>query len=365
MINTGQCAREFLDDRVEQTNATGRYEAAILCSDGDHVERLRARGHRVHTVDTPRNLAPLRIAVATVRTFLLLRKHRIDVLHTHSQVVGFVGRVAAFAAGTKVVVHQVHSFHHHERMPAWERGMYVLAERVLARLSDRLLFQSQSDLDECDRAAIAPERKRVLVGNGIQLERFARAIAPDAHPKVVLCVGRLEETKNQTMLFEAARLLRDRGREFVLQVVGGGSRRAEYEEWVKAHGLEGTICFLGYREDIPELTGRASVCVRVSLKEGLPRALMEAAAAGRPAVATDVGGNRDVIVEGVTGYLVPVGDSHALAERIGRLLEDSDAARRMGAAARARALALFDERVVTRAIIKVYDELLASHEGFR
>src|SRR5204862_7010979 len=107
----------------------------------------------------------------------------------------------------------------------------------------------------------------------------------------------------------------------------------------------------------PALTARATACVRASLKEGLPRALMEAAAAGRPAVATDVGGNREVIVDGVTGFLVPVGDAEALADRLARLLGDPALCRRLGAAARARAARLYDERAVTERILTVYRDL--------
>lgn len=357
LINTDKSAKELLERRAVQINASGRYENELCCSSGEYVERLRMAGHAVHVVDTPRGLSPVGILRAIFKTFRLLRDRKYEVVHTHGSVVGVIGRVAAWLARTRFVVHQVHGFHHHDVMGRLQQWVFIKVEWALAFISDRLLFQNQADIEECVRCWIAPRRKLVRIGNGVQLDDFAPGDEPANDPPVVLYVARFEPVKNHPLLLEAARLLHERGVRFVLRLVGDGDLRPEYERWVSAHDLAGCVEFLGYRDDVPALTSSAEVCVLISLKEGLPRALIEAAACGRPAVATDVVGNRDTVVDGKTGFLVPLGDAGALADKLEQLLTDEDLRRRIGAEAREHARQNFDERAVTDRIIAVFDEM--------
>ena len=358
LINTHECAKELLDARVAQVTATSRHENAIYCSSGEYVARLRERGHTVYVVETPRNLNPLRMMSALWRTWRLLRRERFDIVHTHTSVVGVIGRVAAFIARVPVIVHQVHGFHHHEKMPRLKRFVFIQAERMLAIVTDKLLFQNQADVEECLRRRIAPTGKLLRIGNGVQIDAFDPAREPDDNPRIVLCVGRFEPVKNQTMILEATRILKGRGVAMRLQLVGEGVCGAALEAWTHQHKLDDCVEFLGYRDDIPALIARASVCVLVSIKEGVPRALIEAAAGGRPAVATDVVGSRDPLIDSETGFLVPLNDAVVFADRLEQLLGDADLRRRMGERALAHARKNFDERAITRRIIQVYDEAL-------
>ncbi len=176
---------------------------------------------------------------------------------------------------------------------------------------------------------------------------------------MILCVARFEPIKNHIMILEAARLLKDRGVQFVLKLAGDGETRPACEAWVAEHGLTDCVRSLGYCDDVPGETARAEVCTLVSIKEGTPRAIIEAAACGRPMVATDVRGNRDGLVDGVTGYLVPLNDSAALADRIEALLSDPEQRAVIGRQARAHAEAHFNERKVTERIIDAYEQALA------
>lgn len=365
LINTDRSARELLVNRVTQVTQTGRYRNAIYCSGGDYVHRMRAAGHEVHVVDTPRGLSPLAVARAILRTYRLLRRERFDIIHTHGSVIGLIGRVAAWLARTPIVAHQVHGFHHHDAMRPGQRAIYIWVEKVLALLADRLVFQNQADVDECLRRGIAPRRKLALVGNGIQFGAFAPGPEPANDPPIILCVARFEPVKNHGLLLEAARLLAEQGVAFRLLLVGDGELRGQYEGWVREHGLAERVEFLGYRDDVPALTAAAEVCVLPSLKEGLPRAIIEAAACARPMVATNVVGNRDTIIDGVTGFLVPLDDAAAMAGRLAMLLADAGLRRRIGQAALAHARQHFDERAVTERIIALYDELAGAKLSVR
>jgi len=359
LINTDKSAKELLDRRVALVNETGRYRNDIYCTQGEYVDRLRAAGHTVHVVDTPRGLSPLGLLASTWRTFRLLRRCRFDVIHTHGSVIGLIGRTAALFARTPVVIHQVHGFHHHDGMKAPARWIFVWAERLMSALTEKLLFQNEADVQECLRRRIAPQGKLVLVGNGIEMDRFHPGEPPQNDPPVILYVGRFEPVKNHAMILETARLLRDRGVSFVLKLAGEGELLSECQDWVRRHDLGDRVEFLGYRDDIPQLTAQSEVCVLVSLKEGIPRAIIEAAACGRPIVASDVVGNRDAVVDGATGFLVPLDHAEAMADRIQELLADGELRERIGRQARAHAVEHFDERRVTQRIVEVYDRALA------
>ncbi len=357
IINTHQCARELLDHRVAQVNATGRYENAISCGSGEFVEVLRSKGHTVYVIENPRRLSPIQLIVCIWRTYRLLRTYKFDIIHTHSSVIGLTGRLAAFMARVPIVIHQVHGFYHDELTSKFKRWIFTKAEQILSIFADKILFQNPADVEECIRQRIAPERKLVLVGNGIQIDNFKTEEEPENDPPIILYTTRMEAVKNHHMLFKAAKTLKERKVAFNIQLAGDGELMEEYEKWVRENGLDEHISFLGYREDIPALIANATVCVLLSLKEGLPRGIIEAAVSGRVMVATDVVGNRDTMIDGETGFLVPLNDAEALADKIEWLLSDAELRTRIGLQARKYALKRFDEKVVTEKIIDVYNAM--------
>jgi glycosyltransferase involved in cell wall biosynthesis len=362
IANTDQCAHALLDFRVSQVNATGRYDNAIYCSDGEFVELLRKKGHTIYVIKNPRNLSPIKMAICIWKTTCLLRKHRFDIIHTHTSVPGLFGRIAGFLARTEIVIHQVHGYAFHDNMNPILKWLMILAERFLSLLADRILFQNQQEINECLRRKIAPSDKLIFIGNGIQLERFRVAQTSEHNVPIIFCTARLEPVKNHMMLLKAVRILKDRNVRFVLQLAGDGSLRTRYEKWVHEQGLEKEVIFLGYRNDVRNLIANSDVCVLSSEVEGIPRSIMEAAAAGKPMVATDVVGNRDALVNGRTGFLVLLNDSVALADRIENLISDADLRCRIGRQAREYAEQNFNEKKVVELIIKIYDEELRKRQ---
>ena len=144
-------------------------------------------------------------------------------------------------------------------------------------------------------------------------------------------------------------------------VVGDGPERHALEAEAIARGVAGRIQFLGYRADVPELLADCDLFVLPSLFEGLPLSILEAMAARRAVVASDIGGNDEAVIEGETGVLVPPAEPAALAAAIRALLADAPRRQRFGAAGRARVEQEFSAEVMVRRVTSVYDELLASH----
>jgi sugar transferase (PEP-CTERM/EpsH1 system associated) len=307
-----------------------RFETRVLClqQGGALRARFEDMGIPVDSLDLPR-LPKARTLVRLVRW---LRQARPDVLHTHNPTPHVFGALAARAAGVPVVVHTKHGRNYPDsfRAVAWNR--------LASWLSDRIVPVS------ADAAAVAREVERIrgrkvqVIRNGIDPADFAApaGLRPGAGKRAVHVARLMDLVKDQTTLLRAARLVVDREPGFQLTVVGDGPDRARLEALAGELGLGGHVHFLGMRSDVRELLGAADLFVLSSLTEGISLTLLEAMAAGLPVVATEVGGNREVVVPGETGLLVPAGSPAALAEALLALVRDPERARRMGAAGRRR-----------------------------
>lgn len=297
----------------------------------------------------------------------LLREQRPSLVHTHLAKAGTIGRIAARRSGTPVLVH---TFHGHVLRgyfsPAVSRT-YLEVERRLALRTDALVAVSHHVRDELIELGIgSPERWRVIPV-GVELETYsdtggARAAArarfdlPTASPLVGI-VGRLVPIKDlDTFLRAAARLAASHG-DAAFVVAGDGELRSALE--ARARSLLGKrVRFLGWVEDLPALYAALDVVVLTSKNEGTPISLIEAGAAGRPVVATRVGGVSEVVDDGATGWLVPRGDEVALAARVAGLLDRPEEAAAFGEAAKALVAERFSSARTVEAHAELYRELL-------
>jgi glycosyltransferase involved in cell wall biosynthesis len=205
-----------------------------------------------------------------------------------------------------------------------------------------------------------PAGRITVIPCGVDTESF-RPDGTRPTPPEVVCVARLKPFKNQRLLLDACALLRARGVEFRCVLVGDGPCRDELEAQRRRLGLDGVVELVGpaVASQVLRWWQRAAVAVLPSESEGMPVCLMEAAACGVPAVATAVGGNPELVVDGVTGLVVPPGDSGALATALERLLREPGLARRMGEAARRRAEDRFSVVRQVDALLAVWDGVLS------
>jgi glycosyltransferase involved in cell wall biosynthesis len=193
-------------------------------------------------------------------------------------------------------------------------------------------------------------RAIAVIRNGVDVDRFAPRPPDEAlrstlglprRAPLVVAVSRLNPMKGIDDFLKAAALLADRFAEARFVIVGDGASRGELEEQARLLGLAGRVVFTGTRLEVAAILSQASISVAPSLSEGLSNVVLESMAAGTPVVATRVGGTPEILDDGVTGLLVPPCDAPALAGAIGRLLENEALARRLGKAARARAVNRF------------------------
>ena len=237
--------------------------------------------------------------------------------------------------------------------------------RIAFRRSPVVFFQNGEDRQLfIERQIVREEQARVLPGSGVDLERFTPAPSVNG-PAVFLLIGRLLRDKGVVEFVEAARLLRSEMPNARFQLLGPideGNRtaisNAELDEWVRS----GVIEHLGTSDDVRPFIGAATAVVLPSYREGMPRSLLEAAAMERPLIAADVPGCRDIVEDGVNGYLCAVRDADSLASAMRRLAQLPLAQRvAMGQAARREVQDRFSEELVVRAYLDVLAGLQPAH----
>lgn len=351
---------EHLVELVRGLQTHGFASLAAFGRDGPAVVRLRESGVEVSVLGTLRFAGPRKLA-------RLFRATAVDLIHLHGSRAGYLGALAARRTGAGPLVYTGHAFSFNRRLPAPLRGLAARAERVTCGMARRVICLNRADRETAARLGI-PIGHFVLIPNGIHAARFAGAQPRRAEfgydpatPVVGMC-GRLVPGKAPLAFVAMARRVAAAMPEARFLVVGDGPLRSRFERAVAAAGLAGRVRVTGFRGDVPGLLATFDVAVFPSLWEGLPLAVMEAMAAGRGIVATDVAGHRALLRDGESGRLVPPGDDTALAAGVMGLLGDATLRARLGAAARAHVLAHFTVERMVADTAALYRAVLAGAE---
>ncbi|MEA2154948.1 MAG: hypothetical protein QOE11_1088 [Solirubrobacteraceae bacterium] len=319
-------------------------------------------------------IAPLADARALIALIRQLRRIRPDIVHTHTAKAGALGRVAALAVRPRPII--VHTYHGHVLEGYFGRTVtaaYRFVETRLARVSDKLVAVSQQTADDLVRLRVAPRDRFAVIPIGLDLGRLL-ALSPEPDPEarasfglapddiVLAFVGRLVLIKRLDVLLHALALALPAAPSLRLLVVGDGELRAEHEALAARLGIAERVDFLGFRFDLERIAAAIDIAVLSSDNEGTPVALIEAGAAARPSVATDVGGVSEIITPG-TGRLAPAGDSAAIAAALVELARDAALRARLGAAARDRVAAAYGVDRLVRDVTGLYRMLDADRRA--
>lgn len=366
---------------ITRLNVGGPAQQALLLTRalGDEFPTTLLAGHTttherelvdprvaVETVPLTRAIRPAADLAAVRAVRRVLTTARPAILHTHTAKAGTIGRLAARSLGTRPP-RTVHTFHGHSLRgyfaPAVERSL-VAIERRLARWTDVIVTVSPEVRDELlDLGIGRPDQHRVLpvgleldafldVGDATGKFRSRIGVPPDA-PLVGL-VSRLVPIKAVEVTIAGVAQLPHTH----LAIVGDGEERGRLEAEVRSRGLADRVHFTGWVDDVPGVLADCNVVASSARNEGTPVALVEALAASRAVVATDVGGVRSVVVPDRTGLLVDRDSPGALAEAIGSLIRDRPLAARLAAAGRAHAVACFGSDRLVRDVRELYGELI-------
>jgi sugar transferase (PEP-CTERM/EpsH1 system associated) len=342
-----------------------KFSACALDRDGVFGEEIRAMGLSVFVLGRKSGLDLL----LPIKLYCLFRREGIEIVHTHNFTPLFYAALAARLAGVKVFVHTMHG-----RLGGPEPWRRLLAARYFANVANAITAVSpavKQDLILQER--IHPERI-IVIPNGIdtsqpldnnrgQTLRQEWNIPSEAYVVGTCC--RLTAIKGVDYLLRAAVAIVARHPRTVFVIVGDGELQGELERLARELGLQDKVIFTGFRRDVPHILALLDVYALPSLSEGLSMGLLEAMLAGKPVVATRVGGNADVIEDGITGRLVEAQNSKQLADAIGWILSNPEEAKRFGSAAQENVRRRFSLERMVKEYDCLYQSLLAEHDKLK
>lgn len=338
------------------------FELFLACPPGTLEQEASSLGVTVTPILLSGELSMVDDWNAIRRLVSILREHEITIMHAHGAKAGLIGRLSARLAKTPVVFMTAHNFVISDEWPTWKKSFFALAERILARYTDKIITASNALREELiNREKINPA-KLVTVYNGIDCTPFReiqerkavlRSLGLPPLGRVVGMVSRLIPQKGVSYFLKAAANIAGNYQVNFL-IVGDGPYRRQFEEEALALGLQNRLVFAGERQDIAAILSVLDVLALPSLTEGgLPFIILEAMAASCPVVATRVGGIPEIVYNNINGLLVPAKDYQMLADAIAGLLIDREKAALISRKGRKFVL---DNLIIDNMVQKVEDE---------
>ena len=347
------------------------HRVVALCPEDEWIEDIKA--HDIEVIEVPflRHSLLHSFTTAALQTFLVCRREKFDVVHTHTLLPGIAGRVAARLAGVPAVAHTFHSWPLHKPRGKAFTLAYKALELLAAFFAHVILFQNGDDMRSWSQIPGMPRKKATLIGNGIDSHAIISKVQPGAREtvrrefgieddvNVLIMVARLELYKGHMMLLNALRqIVSSTDHKISALFVGIGKDRPLIEEEVNRLGLKEVVQFTGYRLDVPNLLIASDISVLTSRYEGIPRALMESMVLGVPVIATNVPGSRTLIRSGENGILVKHDDVPELAAAIRCLIENPGLASRLANHGEQTILRDYDEYKVAARVEEIYRQIL-------
>lgn len=359
----------FLSHRLGLAEAarTAGYRVLAVVPPGDRVDDIRAHGFDVETIPISRNFAsPLVDLLAIWRLYRLCRHRNVSVIHAFALKPILIAALAALLPGSPALVATVSGMGYlfmragaKARLIRW--GLTTVLGFLLDRRGRMTIVQNHDDLAAC--FVSDPKHVRLVRGSGVDPDFWSAPPEPETGPPVAVLPARMLWDKGVGEMVEAARLLKARNVSVRIVLVGDGdpaNPRSIPREQLEAWAAEGVVEWWGHQSDMRSVWKQAHMAVLPSYREGLPKALLEAASCGRPLVATDVPGCRELVEDGANGLLVPARAAEPLADAIERLASSPDLRRRLATEARRRVVNEFSSGVVNAAIIATYEGLFGN-----
>ena len=321
-----------------------------------------------------RPIAPVRDWLALRKLTRRFREQRPDIVHTHSGKAGVLGRLAAHAAGVPIIVHTIHGPSFGPFQSSLANFAFRAAERHAGRVTTHFVSVANAMTEQYLAAGIGKPEHYTRIFSGFDLEPFLNAkndlalrakLGINPSDFVIGKVARLFEHKGHDDLFAIAPALALSHPTLKFLLVGDGALRPRFEKLVQQLGLERQFIFTGLvpPADVPALIGVMDVLVHLSRREGLARALPQALAAGKPVIAYDCDGAREVCRDGETGFLLPVGDTLQLKNRL--TCFNATLCAQFGARGRELVQAQFPVQHMVDELHRLYLRLVADHSAIR
>jgi len=343
-----------------------------LGPEGSLMPRAQNYGYRVIALDEMRrSILPWQDYRTYRRMIKLLRELQPDIVHTHSSKAGIIGRWAGHKAGYGAIIHTIHGLSFTASRRAVVNGAYKLLERHAANISDRIVCVADAMRDHSLAAHIGRPEQYVTIYSGMETGPFLQPPVPRQEVRrqlgiaddqvVVGTIARLFELKGHDDLLDLAPDLCKRYPQLRFLWLGDGILRPQLEKRMDDLGLRDRFILTGMvpPTQVPQYTHAMDMLVHPSRREGLARALPQAALAQKPVITYDIDGNKEALLDGQSGFAIPPFDVQKLSQAITVLMDDPARRADMGRRGRELALSRFDSRVMVAALEKLYQTVVA------
>jgi len=324
------------------------HRVVLACESAGRLTKEAARaGIEVILIpELGRELNVIRDSLSVFALVITIKREQFNLIHTHNSKAGFVGRLAAKIARVEMIIHTVHGFSFHDAESPARRLLFRTLERCAAHWCDGMIFISKPLEEWAIREGIGLHSARRIIYSGIDADAFRNAdcqavrheFGLSSNQLVVGIISKLWQGKGHDILLRAwAPIVKNwnDGSPPVLLVTGEGPLEINLRALAEKLEISAQVIFTGFRTDIPNITAAIDVAVLPSAFEGMGRVILEAMAAGKPVVATRVGGIPDLVEDGRNGLLVPANDASNLQAALTRILKDSALRQQLGAGAAA------------------------------
>ena len=347
-----------------------KFEFFMICGMGGILDDETSGAVKVYFIkDLIREINPLKDFKAFIEIYKILKKEKPDIVHTHSSKAGILGRITAFAAGIKTIIHTIHGFPFNGTQSFFKKNLYIYLEKLCAAVSTVLIPVSTENIKKGLFYKIGKEKKYRYIRLGIDIENFKnlnhapllkKELGLEETDKIVTTIGPFKPQKNLPDFIKTANIVLKKDSSFKFIITGDGDGRPELERLIAKYGLENGVILLGWRRDISNILNSSDFFAMTSLWEGLPISTIEAMACGLVPVVNDVDGQREIVKDGVNGFLVRPYDFEDTAAKILFLAKNSEIKDKMSRNAKQT----IDETFGIDYMIKQHENLYRELTGF-
>ena len=337
-----------------------------LGPEGSLIENCRKKMALKLMPELRRSINPCFDLIALIKLTHFIKKNRFDIVHTHSSKAGILGRTAAYLAKTPVIIHTVHGLPFFKEQNRILNLLYAAAEKLAAKITAKIVCVSETLIRNALESGVAEKDKFLTIYSGIDFSSYdireeqTRELKASLNiPENAFVVGKLARLfhgKGHDYLLRAALYLKQKKHNFRILLIGDGILKDSLMRKCRQMGIEENCIFAGLipPEQISLYLSAVNVLAHTSLHEGLPRAVVQAFALGKPAVCFDVDGACDAVKDGENGFLIPAKDDRLLGEKLDFLAQHPEQAAKMGEQGRMLAFKKFDKKNMIEALAALY-----------
>jgi glycosyltransferase involved in cell wall biosynthesis len=365
VTNTDRIINVFFIPHIKLLQRMG-YEVSVATALTD-IKSLTEALPEVTFYHVPfrRNLNP----IDNSNVFLVLRKlfrqEQYDLIHVHTPIASFLVRLAAQKA--QPIIYTAHGFHFQENGSTVSNWLYYAAERSMATRTTKLIVINEEDYLQA-RKIFPPDKIHFINGVGIdanafnpekytasEKNRIREKLGIAEETKVITHLAEFNSNKRQIDIVRAAEQLKEYNQEFIFLLLGDGPLMDEMQHEIKSRNLDQFVRCLGYRTDIEDILSITDIGLLVSIREGLPKSVMEMMAMEIPLIVTDIRGNRDLVQDGENGFVIPIKSPDKLMNSCRTLIYQEDLRKKMGKAGREKILEKFDLPIILNEMKRIYE----------